>query len=68
MVVQFGAEDVWDYGVEHRAVVHKDYPDVALHALQMVQCSVKVDIDGIVRGLICSVGKRVETLSARNTS
>lgn len=47
-MVQFGGEDVWVYGGEHLAVVHLH---IALLVLQMVQCSVKDDGDGILHAL-----------------
>lgn len=54
-----GGEDVWDHGVECWAVVHEENRHIALPVLQMGQCSVTGDGDGILCGLICSVSKLV---------
>lgn len=56
---QLVCEDVWDYGIEYRAKVHKEHPHVDAAVLQMTQGSVYCCDNGVFIGPVRSVCKLV---------
>ena len=55
----FAEKNNWDDCFEHWAVVHEETPHIALLVFQVVQRCVECEGDGILRGLVCPVGKLV---------